>query len=44
MKNAEIDPYELCLCGSGEKYKFCCYKNKDIEFHTADELNIYTKE
>jgi len=41
MKNAEIDPYELCLCGSGEKYKFCCYKNKDIEFHNADEFNIY---
>ena len=41
MKTENIDAYELCLCGSGKKYKFCCYKNKDMEFHNADEFYIY---
>jgi len=24
-----IDPYEPCMCGSGKKYKFCCYQKKN---------------
>lgn len=28
------DPYSLCPCGSGKKYKFCCKKNmKDFDIH-----------
>jgi tetratricopeptide (TPR) repeat protein len=23
-----IDPYEPCSCGSGKKYKFCCYQKR----------------
>lgn len=25
-KKYEIGPYDLCYCGSGQKYKFCCMK------------------
>ena len=25
----QIDPYEPCMCGSGKKYKFCCYQKKN---------------
>ncbi|MDD2597896.1 MAG: tetratricopeptide repeat protein [Kiritimatiellae bacterium] len=28
MKN-NINPYEPCPCGSGKKYKFCCYQKRD---------------
>lgn len=24
--NLKIDPYELCPCGSNDKFKFCCYQ------------------
>lgn len=38
-----IDPYESCLCGSGKKYKFCCYGKSDKEFHNSNELYIFTE-
>ena len=41
MKNNIIDPYELCLCGSGKKYKFCCYKREDKNFHNSNEFKYY---
>lgn len=36
-----IDPYEPCLCGSGEKYKFCCYQKVDKVFHNPHESIVY---
>lgn len=44
MKKSVINPYSQCLCGSGNKYKFCCYKNIDKEFHNSNELNIYIQQ
>lgn len=29
IKNTEISPYSMCMCGSEKKYKWCC-KNKEI--------------
>lgn len=29
-KMAPNDVYDLCLCGSGKKYKYCCF-NKEID-------------
>jgi len=26
--DAQIRKYALCACGSGKKFKFCCYKKK----------------
>ena len=26
-----IDPYDPCPCGSGKKYKFCCYQKKPVD-------------
>jgi uncharacterized protein YchJ len=26
---SRIRPYSLCGCGSGKKFKFCCYKPRD---------------
>ena len=26
--NMEISKYSPCGCGSGKKFKFCCYKSK----------------
>jgi len=23
---ARVDPYSPCACGSGKKFKFCCYR------------------
>ncbi len=44
MKNKTIiDAYEPCLCGSGKKYKFCCYLKKDIKFRNPDEVRYYLK-
>ena len=44
MKNKTIiDAYEPCLCGSGEKYKFCCYLKKDIHFRNSDEARCFLK-
>ena len=41
MKNKLlVNPYELCLCGSGKKYKFCCYQKPSIEFHNSKESYI----
>lgn len=39
-KKQLIDPYEPCLCGSGKKYKFCCYKKPSIKFHNAKESYV----
>lgn len=43
MNSSYISPYELCLCGSGIKYKFCCYSNKKsiYNFHNKNEFNNY---
>lgn len=27
LVTAQIDPYGLCGCGSGLKFKFCCRRN-----------------
>ncbi|RFZ79877.1 hypothetical protein DS742_05295 [Lacrimispora amygdalina] len=32
-----VDPYELCPCGSGKKYKWCC-KTKIIKIKNGSEL------
>jgi hypothetical protein len=29
MANNRIDPYQLCPCGSGKKYKFCCNEKEN---------------
>lgn len=34
------DLYIPCPCGSGKKYKFCCYKSVDREFHNPNELYL----
>ncbi|GIO34663.1 MULTISPECIES: SEC-C metal-binding domain-containing protein [Paenibacillus] len=26
ISDVKIEPYELCPCNSGAKFKFCCYK------------------
>lgn len=36
-----IDMYALCPCGSGNKYKFCCYGVEDKPFHNPNELYLY---
>lgn len=36
-----IDVYTLCPCGSGNKYKFCCYGVEDKRFHNPNELYLY---
>lgn len=44
MKKKQIvDPYEPCLCGSGKKYKFCCYLKPEKEFHNSNESYIYVE-
>lgn len=40
-KKSIVDPYEPCLCGSGKKYKFCCYLNEDKKFHNAKESHSF---
>lgn len=35
------DIYVPCPCGSGEKYKFCCYGKEDRKFHNPNELYMY---
>jgi len=48
-----IDPYSLCECGSGKKYKFCCRDKQNIEADMfakeflaqgQENLRIYTEE
>ncbi len=35
-----MDPYEPCMCGSGKKYKFCCYqKERDAPGHSTAGLS-----
>lgn len=36
-----IDMYTLCPCGSGNKYKFCCFGVEDKPFHNPNELYMY---
>lgn len=31
----------LCPCGSGKKYKFCCYGVEDKKFHNPNEVYMY---
>ena len=38
-----FDIYSPCLCGSGKKFKFCCYKKEDMRFHNPGELHVYTE-
>lgn len=35
-----VEPYEPCLCGSGKKYKFCCYGKPSKKFHNAKESYV----
>lgn len=35
-----VDPYEPCLCGSGEKYKFCCYLRPNKTYHNPNESYV----
>lgn len=35
------DMYVSCYCGSGKKYKFCCYLKKDKEMHNPSEVYQY---
>ena len=38
-----IDMYTLCPCGSGNKYKFCCYGVEDKLFHNPNELYMHIR-
>lgn len=40
--SVEPQPYALCPCGSGQKYKFCCAKKEQIPFDlwAANDPNI----
>ncbi|WP_102335728.1 SEC-C domain-containing protein [Salimicrobium jeotgali] len=46
----KIDPYELCPCGSGNKFKFCCHqrarKSKPFDFsgYSTERINHMFKE
>lgn len=40
IRNHIPDLYIPCPCGSGKKYKFCCYKAVDKEFHNPNELYL----
>lgn len=35
------DIYVPCYCGSGKKFKFCCYMKKDIEMHNPSQVHQY---
>lgn len=41
MKEYIPDIYMLCPCGSGKKYKFCCYGVEDKKFHNPNEVYMY---
>lgn len=34
-RNLKIEPYELCPCESGNKFKFCCYPRARISKHSS---------
>ncbi len=42
-KNKKIGRNELCLCGSGKKYKNCCMQ-KETKINNSNQTNISTKE
>lgn len=31
----KVEPYEPCTCGSGKKFKFCCYAAEQKEVNQA---------
>lgn len=41
MKKYIPDVYMQCPCGSGKKYKFCCYGVEDKKFHNPNEVYMY---
>ena len=41
IKEAISNIYIPCPCGSGKKYKFCCYGKEDKKFHSPNELYMY---
>lgn len=41
IKRYISDLYVDCYCGSGKKYKFCCYMKKDREMHNPAEVYNY---
>lgn len=41
IKKVISDIYIPCPCGSGKKYKFCCYGIEDKKFHSPNELYMY---
>ena len=42
MTIQKINPYLPCPCGSGRKYKFCCYE-KEQEVNNEDSLSLIKK-
>ena len=41
IKKVISNIYIPCPCGSGKKYKFCCYGIEDKKFHSPNELYMY---
>lgn len=42
-KNLKIEAYELCPCGSGKKFKFCCYKKaKTFDMESLKKYQHYS--
>lgn len=41
INSLKIKPYDLCICGTGKKYKNCCFKKSGKELFFID--NTYNK-
>ena len=41
--NLKVDKYSPCACGSGKKFKFCCYRKKKIEEEKQAQIKIIEK-
>jgi len=35
-RRMKIDPYSPCGCGSGKKFKFCCYQKASASVSNSD--------
>lgn len=38
-----FDPYELCPCGSDQKFKFCCYQNAKTAKDSTNKYKDYSE-
>lgn len=42
IEKLKFEPYELCPCGSDQRFKFCCYQKAREEKYTKHERIDYT--